>query len=282
MDARAMQTQQHGYVTGKLGYLMPSPHRPYQYMTPPPAGTAWHNTDYEQRACRIVNARPVAASLSLQDNGFELLERPSSLADFHDAAQVQEIYYRELEQLALELTGGLRALVFDHQLRQREAGRPALGFGRETASATPAALGRVHNDYTELSGPRRLRQLMPDMAQDHPFLILNFWRPVAHAALDTPLALCDARSFATQDWASADLIYPDRKGEIYLGRYAPEHRWYYYPAMTPQELLVFVSFDSRLDSTARMTPHCAFDDPTAPEDAPPRRSIEARCLVILD
>ncbi|WP_151632585.1 CmcJ/NvfI family oxidoreductase [Noviherbaspirillum aerium] len=282
MNAHAAQMQQHAFVTGNLGYLAPSQDKPYQYMTPPPAGAAWHNTDYEQRACRIVNARRVAASLSLEDNGFELLDCPSKVADFNDAAQVQGVYYRELEQLALELTGGLHALVFDHQLRQREAGRTALGFGREAALPTPTALGRVHNDYTESSGPRRLRQLMPEMAQDHPFLILNFWRPVAHAAIDTPLALCDARSFAMQDWACADLIYPDRKGEIYLGRYADGHRWYYYPAMTPEDMLVFVSFDSRLDSTARMTPHCAFDDPLAPEDAPPRRSIEARCLVILD
>lgn len=277
-----MQAPQHRFVTGKLGYLAPSGHRPYQYMTPPPAGAAWHNTEYEQRACRIVNARHVAASLSLENNGFELLDRPSKVSDFNDAAQVQGVYYRELEQLALELTGGLRAQVFDHQLRQREAGQPALGFGREAASTTPAALGRVHNDYTESSGPRRARQLMPDMAQDHPFLILNFWRPVDYAALDTPLALCDPRSFPMQDWACADLIYPDRKGEIYLGRHAPGHHWYYYPAMTPREMLVFVSFDSRFDSTVRMTPHCAFDDPTAPDDAPPRRSIEARCLVVLD
>jgi hypothetical protein len=103
-----------------------------------------------------------------------------------------------------------------------------------------------------------------------------------HPALDTPLAVCDARSFPMHDWVACELIYPTRTGEIYLGKYADSHRWYYYPAMAPDELLVFKTYDSRLDSPARMTPHCAFDDPTAPADAPLRQSIEARCLVILD
>jgi hypothetical protein len=52
--------------------------------------------------------------------------------------------------------------------------------------------------------------------------------------------------------------------------------------MTPDEVLVFKSYDSRLDMPARMTPHCAFDDEAAPPDAPLRRSIEVRCMVILD
>ena len=113
-------------------------------------------------------------------------------------------------------------------------------------------------------------------------MILNFWRPILHPALDTPLAVCNARTVSSGDLVAADIIYPRRTGEIYLATYSAAHRWYYYPAMAPSEVLVFKHYDSRPDAQARMTPHCAFDDPTAPADAPLRRSIEVRCLVLLD
>jgi hypothetical protein len=278
MDTRAGS----GFVTGALGYIVPPAHRPFNYMFQPPDGTPWQNCEYEQRYCRIHNARQIPSAVSLESSGFELLDAPTGVDDFYDERKVSEIYCREVEELALRITGGIRAAVFDHQLRRREPGRTALSFGRDGGGAEPAAVGRVHNDYTETSGRRRLHLELPDAAPDHPFMILNFWRPVLYPALDTPLAVCDARSFPMTDWVTGDVIYPARTGEIYLGKYSDAHSWYYYPAMAPAEVLVFKTYDSRLDHPARMTPHCAFDDPSAAGDAPPRRSIEMRCLVILD
>jgi hypothetical protein len=251
-------------------------------MFQPPDGLPWENCPYEQRPCRIADARRSASALSLELNGFQLLDSPSALADFHDDRKVRDIYYPELEALAARLMGGGRAVVFDHLFRQRDAARPTSSFGRDGAGPHVAPVGRVHNDYTELSGRRRLELVLPDAPPDAPFAILNFWRPVHHPVVDTPLAVCDTRSFAPRDWVEGDIVYPQRTGEIYLARYSAAHRWYYYPAMRPDEVLVFKTYDSRLDRPARMTPHCAFDDPAAPPDAPPRRSIEARCLVLLD
>lgn len=277
MDAQARQA----YVTGELGYVVPTRAKAFQYMYDPPPGAMATNCAYDRRCSRIHDARRVS-SLALDANGFELADAPSAVADFYDEAQVREIYYREVEELALHVTGGARAVVFDHLLRKREEGRPSLTMGRRGDGSSPAAVGRVHNDYTETSGRRRFHMVFPHEHEDHPFVILNFWRPVMNPAIDTPLAVCDARSFPGQDWMASDIIYPDRTGEIYLGKYSGSHQWYYYPAMEPGEVLVFKSYDSRLDMPARMTPHCAFDDETAPADAPLRRSIEARCIVILD
>ena len=36
---------------------------------------------------------------------------------------------------------------------------------------------------------------------------------------------------------------------------------------------------SKTDGRARFMPHTAFDDPTVPDDVPPRESIEMRSLV---
>lgn len=270
------------HVTGTLSYLVPSEDKPRNYMFQPPNGVPWENCQYDRCPCRIVDARRIASALSLELNGFNLLKSPSALSDFHDDQQVRDRYYRELEALAIRMVGGGQAVVFDHLYRQRDATQPTLSFGRDGHTAHVSAVGRVHNDYTERSGRHRRNLVLPDVPPDRPFVILNFWRPVHHAAVDTPLAVCDTRSFPKQDWVEADIIYPQRTGEIYLAKYSAAHRWYYYPSMTPDEVLVFKTYDSRLDIPARMTPHCAFDDPTAPADALPRRSIEARCLVLLD
>jgi hypothetical protein len=49
--------------------------------------------------------------------------------------------------------------------------------------------------------------------------------------------------------------------------------------MTPDEYLLLKIFDSAGDGVARLTAHTAFDDPSSPTDAPPRRSIELRTLL---
>ena len=50
-------------------------------------------------------------------------------------------------------------------------------------------------------------------------------------------------------------------------------------SMQMNEALLFKTFDSATDGRARFTIHSSFDDPTSPADAPPRTSIETRCLV---
>ncbi len=277
-----MHTANGASVMAGLGYLALSTSRPYNYMYEPPPGVMRDNCTFELHSVPIRDARGLASGLGLETSGFELLWQRSRMRDFYDDAEVRAVYCREIEALALALTGGLRAVVFDHQRRMREPDGAPLGFGRPGDGKKPAALGRVHNDYTEMSGPRRMRAVLPGAPDDRPYLILNFWRPIQVPAVDTPLAVCDARSFSPQDWVATEIIYPERTGEIYLAHHSDAHAWYYYPHMTPEEVLVFKSFDSRLDSPARMTPHCAFDDPGAPPDAPLRRSIEARCLVILE
>lgn len=268
-------------VSGSIGYFQASTGKPYNYMYEPPAGIAPTNCEYDLREVPVRNGRTCADALSLRRNGFELLDTPTSVSDFYDKVEVVGKYYREIEELAVQLTCGTRAVVFDRLLRQREEGRQPLTFGRAGDGLRPSAVGRVHNDYSEASGMRRLHLVVPDAPPESAFLILNFWRPVLHPAIDAPLALCDARSFPMEDWIATDIHYADRSGEIYLGRYSADHQWYYFPEMSPSEMVAFVSFDSRVDSIARMTPHCAFDDPTASPDAPPRRSMEVRCLVLL-
>ena len=81
---------------------------------------------------------------------------------------------------------------------------------------------------------------------------------------------------------ASDLVYRDKVGETYSVKPNPEHRWYYYPHLLPEEALLLKIYDSREDAQARLGAHTAFDDPCTPADAPPRQSIELRCLLFFD
>ena len=269
-------------VQAGLAYLQPMSARPFTRMYPAPAGLPQQNCEFALEQCEITNARSAWCDLSLNVNGFDLIELSTDVRDFDDMPAILDLYYPEVAEAAKALMDGRRAVIFDHQIRQREPGRPVLDFGRANTGGRVTPLGRVHNDYSHESAARRRSAVLPDADPEQPFAILNFWRPLLHPAIDAPLAVCDARTVAAEEAVASDIIYPDRIGEILLYTWSPAHNWYTYPAMTPGEVLVFKSYDSRTDAVARMTPHCAFDNPLAQADTPPRRSIEVRCLVLLD
>ena len=130
----------------------------------------------------------------------------------------------------------------------------------------------------------RLRAEYPDEADEllrRRVAIVNLWRPIKSPVLDAPLAVCDARSVAPKDLIASDLVYRDRRGETYNLVYNPGQRWFYAPEMRADEVLLLKCFDSRADgAVSRFAPHTAFTDPTAPQDAPPRESIELRTFLI--
>ena len=270
-------------VVAGLSYLTPTSERPYTYMYEPPEGMARENCEYEFRSVEIADARQAPVPASLEWQGFELWGAPSSIKDFRDEAAVRSVYYAEMAELALAVTGATRAFVFDHQVRRREADRRALTFGRNGDGTQPAAVGRIHNDYTEESGRRRLSMVSgEDPSSVKRFSIVNIWRPIKGPVLDTPLAVCDARTVSAADLISSEVRYPTRSGEICLVVHSPRHRWHYYSGMERGEALVFKQYDSQREGVSRFTPHAAFDHPEAPADAPLRESIEGRCLVVYD
>jgi hypothetical protein len=271
-------------VRADISYVASSTEKPYNYMYEPTDGSPQYNCKYELRTVSIADARALLLAPSVHACGFELWDAPSQVADFHDDVTLRKTYYDECAELACTVTGGSHAYVFDHQLRKREAGRPSLTFGRHGDGSKPAAAGRIHNDYSENSGRRRLALVVGAEAAStvERFCIVNVWRSIAGPVLDTPLALCDAWTVGALDLQVSELRYTHRTGEIYLLSHSPRHRWFYYSQMDRHEALVFKQYDSQVNGVARYTPHAAFDLPDVPADAPLRESIEVRCLVIMD
>lgn len=262
-------------IATTLEYLCPTQQRPHTWMFSPPEGQPMENADYARKSVTIHDARGTATSL--EHEGYTLRHAPSALDDFHNKEDIVQHYYPEMAQLALSVSGASVAFVFDHLVRKRQPGAPQ-AFGR-IQGHRPGAAGRVHCDFTIASAQRRLQlELGPRAGQVRRYAILNLWRPIRHPVLDAPLAMCDARTVAANDLIASDIHYPDRTGEIYQLLHNSEHAWSYFPAMTRDEVLIFKQFDSA--AQACYTPHAAFEHPSAPPDAPPRESIEIRCLLI--
>jgi hypothetical protein len=267
-------------VAGELVYLAKTGERPHTYTYDPPDGTPKSNIVTEAHTVPVFDMRPVADGLSLDVQGFALVDAPTAVADFYDEAALRATYYPEAEALVKRVTGAVRVVVFDHTIRRREHGVEDRTPGTPRQPAT-----RIHGDYTELSGPQRVRDLMGAEADDlltRRFAIVNVWRPIRGPLYDAPLAVCDAASVKAGDLVAQDLIYRDRRGEIYGLTFNLAHRWYYAPAMQANEALLLKCYDSAKDGRARFMPHTAFEDPTAPADRLPRESIELRTLVFFD
>src|SRR5262249_8475841 len=160
--------------------------------------------------------------------------------------------------------------IFDHTVRRRIPGAE----DRRAGPRQPVA--RVHVDHTEKSGPQRVRDLLPEEADDllrGRVQIINLWRPIRGPVRDAPLAVCNALSVKPKDLVASDLVYPNRVGETYSVLFDPAHRWFYVPEMQPDEALLLKCYDSETDGHARFAPHSAFIDPNAPANVAPRESI---------
>ena len=260
-------------------YLVDTGKRPVTYNPPPGSGPPRRDGEYSPYTVPIHDGRAIARDLSLDRQGFVLTRHDTAVSDFYDDEEVRAVYYPEIERLVKSATGASRVHVFDHTRRAEVA-----HDGDGKAERAPVRL--VHNDYTERSGPQRVRDLFDaDEAETllkRRFIEINVWRPIRGPVRSMPLALADAQSIAPGDLVTADLVYADRTGEIYHATFNADHRWFYFPDMEANEAVLIKCYDSVDDGRARFTPHTAFDDPRSPPDAPPRESVEVRVLAFFD
>jgi hypothetical protein len=263
-------------VEAVLNYLAPAAERPRSYAYDPPPNVPQTTAVNVAFKVPVRDARPIASEITLDWHGFALVEHRSAVRDFYDDDEVKRVYYPEVERLLKDTTGASQIFIFDHTTRRRIPGSD----GRRDGVRQP--VGRVHVDHTAKSGPQRVRDLLTGEALrllQGRVQIINVWRPIKGPLLDSPLAVCDARSVEPEDLIPSDLIYPNRIGETYSVAYRPSHRWYYFRSMRADEALLLKCYDSKTDGRARFAPHTAFTDPETPVDAPPRESIEIRALV---
>ena len=228
------------------------------------------------RAVDIHDGWPRVNDFSLDKEGFALRPFTEAFDKFNDDDAVRAGFYAQVVNFVKQHTGASRVEVFDHTVRKR---LPA-DLKQQTTVQRPAVL-LVHSDYTVASGPQRVRDLFPAEADGllkRRVAFFNVWKPLYRRVEELPLAMCDATTHVPADMLRMDLKYAERTGEIYVMRYSPGHRWYYFPKMEPTQALMLKTYDSETDGRARFMGHSAFEDPTSPPDAMRRESIEVRTM----
>jgi hypothetical protein len=261
-------------VEARVQYVTPTATKPFAYEYDPPPGTPRRSAVFDEQRILIRNARRLARPPTLDAQGFAFHRHPTRVSNFYDATEVETVYYAELGRLLKDVTGARSVLIFDHTVRG-----DAVSNRNGTTIQEP--VHRVHNDYTRESAPRRVRDLLPRHTAErllrHRVLEINVWRPIRGPLQRTPLAVCDATTMQPDDFVACDLYFRDRVGEIHYVAHRDRHRWYYFPDMRRDEVLLLKCFDS--DPARGVGAHAAFEHPHTPSNALPRESIEARAFV---
>mmetsp|Transcript_11572 Transcript_11572/g.26926 ORF Transcript_11572/g.26926 Transcript_11572/m.26926 type:complete len:340 (-) Transcript_11572:184-1203(-) len=237
---------------------------------------------------------------SIDRHGFQLLkanllEHP---VDWYDPPKAAEALFPLAEEAVHDLfPDAKKVFIFDHiarnaaRVQSKDSSAPTkmgLVDGNGLASellAAPALM--VHGDYTARSGCQRVKEILGPFEDSDRIaaalaarvVLVNLWVPLKRVERN-PLAVVDWATASPEDVMRVKRIHPHRVGEIYHGLPSQRQKWVYFPDMEPGEVLAFKTFDSETDGRARFTIHSAFEDPTSVPDAPPRESIEVRCIAL--
>jgi len=261
-------------IEATLDYMVDDGSKVFTVVATPGGSDGRSGGTPDPRRVLIHNGRPHAGEFTLERSGFRFVRHDTKVADFYDEAEIRRVYYPEMEALIKAESGARRVVIFDHTLRTADDELRASKKIREVVR-------RVHNDYTEWSAPKRVRDILPDEADEllkHRFAFIQVWRPIRHPVETYPLAMADAQTLSPNDMIISERRAADRVGQTYAIKYNPAHKWYWFPRMRREEALVFKVFDSMTDGRARWTAHTAFADPTSPPHARPRESIEIRTM----
>lgn len=235
---------------------------------------------------------------SMDKLGVSLAHCESECKDFYDAAEVERVFYAEMEKLLLEFfPGATDALVFNHDVFDKDyEGDRTEDQDNKNPGVNANYANLVHNDLNDNSGRVRCRELLTrnlrnfgreqhyteaeaDEKMSRRFLSINLAKPM-QTVEQNPFVLCAWPSFADQPYITNYRVYDDRVGETTRFTYRPEHEWYWIPEQTPTEVSMLKCYDSVTDgSVSRWSFHTACVDPTVGRDAPCRKNVVVRSYV---
>jgi len=230
--------------------------------------------------------------------GVALAHCESECTNFYDAAEVERVFYPEMEKLLLEFyPDATDALVYNHDVFDKDyEGDRTEDQANKNPGVNAAYANLVHNDLNDNSGRVRCRELLTknlrnfgreqhcteaeaDARMSQRFLSINLAKPM-ETVEQNPFVLCAWPSFADQPYINNYRIYDDRVGETTRFTYRREHEWYWFPQQQPHEVSMLKCYDSITDgSVSRWSFHTASIDHTAPENARCRKNVVVRAFV---
>jgi hypothetical protein len=235
---------------------------------------------------------------SMDKLGVSLAHCESKCENFYDAAEVERVFYPEMEKLLLDFfPGATDALVFNHDVFDKDyQGDRTEDQDNKNPGVNGNYANLVHNDLNDNSGRVRCRELLTknlrnfgreqnftdaeaDAKMSRRFMSINLAKPM-ETVRQFPFVLCAWPSFADQPYVNNYRVYDDRVGETTRFTHRADHDWYWLPAQTPTEVSMLKCYDSVTDgSVSRWSFHTACIDPTVAEDAPCRKNVVVRSYV---
>ncbi|HZF17629.1 MAG TPA: CmcJ/NvfI family oxidoreductase [Steroidobacteraceae bacterium] len=266
------------------------------------AGVEINTGRYQPFEVKVRDARPFQDGIRLETHGFQLFRMPSRVTDFMDRSAVDSGYAEEVAQGVRSATGASRVVPMAWMVRTSgdltKFERRTVGYSHQGGVQPPAA--EAHVDFAPAQAHRLAQNLYEKHAPGGPgyqrFICGSFWRAFSEPPQDWPLAVCDGRSLDPEEGVTNTLVIVDSlptpeaavaaiPGEELLPaasvfRFNPRHRWWYFPRMTREEVLLIKFYDSDR-SVAWRAPHTAFQDPSF-TDARVRFSIELRWVAFFE
>jgi hypothetical protein len=235
---------------------------------------------------------------SMDRLGVSLAHLESKCSNFYDAAEVERVFYPEIEKLLLDFfPGATDALVYNHDVFDKDyTGDRTEDQDKKNPGVNANYANLVHNDLNDNSGRVRCRELLTrnlrnfgrtqhyteaeaDAKMSRRFMSINLAKPM-ETVEQFPFVLCAWPSFADQPYINHYRIYDDRVGETTRFTYRPDHEWYWLPQQKPNEVSMLKCYDSVTDgSVSRWSFHTACVDPTAPANARCRKNVVVRSFV---
>jgi hypothetical protein len=235
---------------------------------------------------------------SMDRLGVSLAHLNSKCENFYDAAEVERVFYPEIEKLLLAFfPGATDALVYNHDVFDKDyTGDRSEDQAAKNPGVNAQYANIVHNDLNDNSGRVRCRELLTrnlrnfgreqhyteaeaDAKMARRFMSINLAKPM-ETVEQFPFVLCAWPSYADQPYITNYRIYDDRVGETTRFTYRPDHEWYWFPQQQPNEVSMLKCYDSITDgSVSRWSFHTACIDPTAPPDARCRKNVVVRSFV---
>ena len=230
--------------------------------------------------------------------GVSLAYCESKCENFYDAAEVERVFYPEIEKLLLEFfPDATDALVYNHDVFDKDyEGDRTEDQDKKIPGVNAGYANLVHNDLNDNSGRVRCRELLTrnlrnlgreqryteeqaDQKMSRRFMSINLAKPM-ETVRQNPFVLCAWPSFADQPYITNYRVYDDRVGETTRFTYRPDHDWYWFPEQKSTEVSMLKCYDSVTDgSVSRWSFHTACVDPTASDDAPCRKNVVVRSYV---
>ena len=236
-----------------------------------------------RHAIDVHNARLLDPPPTLDSHGFQLVDAPTRL-DLMDTAVVTGTFYDECRAILAAATGCEEVRGGAHEYRSGFAGEKGERAVKPTPNGSGGAYAQgIHADMSP-AVEDRFMHLVPD---ERHFESINIWRSAKPETVRMmPLALCAMRSVKP-----ADIVFGDGQNTGNIKQYTKvvdqrlihgrHQRWYYFPHIAPNEVLLFRQYDTRQEAlNLRTVFHTAVYDPTAPPDAPMRFTIEVRMQAI--